>query len=197
MIKKNIALILIICIFLLIYFLLNLLQNIKKEEDASQENPVIFTEQDCKILLSEIDPSILGIDLKEQNYDYHIDFSTSQKPVTWQTNSPEKVSQNNIPEKFVFFVSSDAFEGCGIRLQDIKTEPDFTYEHFKCGTDRDVWLNINESQKYTFVHSITKTAQIGIETVFYYSNVNSYGQNIVDDNYNIIKSECQKTTDTF
>lgn len=198
--KKNIVLILIICIFLLVYSLFNLLQILQaanKEENILQENSVVFAEQDCKILLSEIDPSISSIDLKEQIYDYHIDFSASSKPVTWKTNGLEKVSQNNIPEKFVFFVSSDAFEGCGIRSQNIETEPDFTYEHFKCNSNRDVWLNIRKDENYTFVRSIVKTAQEGIEAVFYYSNVNGYGQNIVDNNYNIIESECQKTTDTF
>jgi hypothetical protein len=192
MARKTKILILIVCIVFLICLLFNLLQKISRKE-----NPVIFTEQDCNILLSKIDPLISDIDLKEQEYDYHIDFSSSQKPVIWRTNNPEKVSQKNIPEKFVFFVSSDFFEGCGIRLENTTTKISSDFEHFKCGSERDVWLNIRENSKYVFINSITKSTQGEIEAIFYYSNTDNYGQSIVKDNYKKIESECQKIIDTF
>jgi hypothetical protein len=180
------SLILILSISFLVFWI------IEQRKESIQEAPLEFTEEDCRLLLLEKDPSISEMDFKEQQFNYHVDFSESQKPVNWKINNSEESFQDTPPQKIVFFVSSDIFEGCGIMQQMVATETPVAYEYFKCEGDREIWLNIHKEPEYVFVHSIMKSPQIEGESIYYYSNINQYGEGILEDNYEEIKNECQK-----
>jgi len=150
-----------------------------------------FNERDCRTLLSQKDPLISQMDFEEQQFNYHIDFSQSLEPVNWKVNRFEKKS-GETPSKIVFFVSSNFFEGCGMRLNYIITETTLGYEHFKCKNETEMWLKIRKNPYFVFAHSIIKGPKNGGEVFYYYSNFNNFGTEVIDNSYSKIINECQK-----